>query len=190
MDEMLEKENRRLHLLHVCLRLFVRQGYEGTTTRDITREADISTGLLFHYFPTKSAVLDEIARISCNGILPINRLLKSGQPPLILFETISQRIFASFHDPFYTHLFLMANQIKTIGSIPASSKSILATYDNISDSLPPIIQGQHVGQIRKGNPNALALAFWGSIQGIAESVVWYPEIPIPDPDWVVDILRG
>jgi AcrR family transcriptional regulator len=37
--------------------LVARRGYEATTLRDIAREANVSVGLLYRYFPSKQAVI-------------------------------------------------------------------------------------------------------------------------------------
>ena len=47
---------RRTHIIESALFLFARKGFSDTTTSDICRAAGISTGSLFHYFPSKQAV--------------------------------------------------------------------------------------------------------------------------------------
>ena len=45
------------HLYAVAMRLITERGYEATTLRDIAKEADVSVGLLYRYFPSKQAVI-------------------------------------------------------------------------------------------------------------------------------------
>ena len=47
---------RRTHIIESALVLFARKGFAETTTADICQAAGISTGSLFHYFPSKQAV--------------------------------------------------------------------------------------------------------------------------------------
>jgi AcrR family transcriptional regulator len=47
----------RARLYQVALRLIAERGYDATTLRDIAREADVSPGLLYRYFPGKQAVV-------------------------------------------------------------------------------------------------------------------------------------
>jgi len=47
----------RKHLYTIALRLIAKRGYEATTLRDIAKEADVSPGLLYRYFPSKQAVV-------------------------------------------------------------------------------------------------------------------------------------
>jgi AcrR family transcriptional regulator len=44
-------------LYATAMRLITRRGYEATTLREIAREADVSVGLLYRYFPSKQAVI-------------------------------------------------------------------------------------------------------------------------------------
>jgi AcrR family transcriptional regulator len=47
---------RKTHIIESALVLFASKGFAETTTSDICRAAGISTGSLFHYFPSKQAV--------------------------------------------------------------------------------------------------------------------------------------
>lgn len=49
-------EAKRRHILAAAAACFTREGFERTTTAQICAEAGISTGGLFHYFPSKAAV--------------------------------------------------------------------------------------------------------------------------------------
>jgi len=45
-----------------ALRLFIRQGYFGTSIRDIARQAEISVGNIYNYYPTKQALYVSLVR--------------------------------------------------------------------------------------------------------------------------------
>ena len=47
----------RDHLYATAIRLITNHGYEATTLRDIAKEAGVSVGLLYRYFPSKQAVM-------------------------------------------------------------------------------------------------------------------------------------
>jgi len=44
-------------LYETAIRLMTKRGYEATTLRDIAKEAGVSVGLLYRYFPSKQAVM-------------------------------------------------------------------------------------------------------------------------------------
>lgn len=54
-----EKEPR-VRILQAAQRLFARQGYEATTTRDLAQAASVAEGTLFRHFPNKKAILVEV----------------------------------------------------------------------------------------------------------------------------------
>ncbi len=51
----------RTRILQAAQRLFARQGYDGTTTRDLAQAAGVAEGTLFRHFSNKKAILLEIA---------------------------------------------------------------------------------------------------------------------------------
>ncbi|BAZ46848.1 TetR family transcriptional regulator [Chondrocystis sp. NIES-4102] len=55
------EEDTRSKILQAALKLFARQGYDGTTTKDLAKFAGIAEGTLFRYFANKKAILIEVA---------------------------------------------------------------------------------------------------------------------------------
>ncbi|NJP10340.1 MAG: TetR/AcrR family transcriptional regulator [Leptolyngbyaceae cyanobacterium RU_5_1] len=51
----------RTRILKSALQMFARQGYDGTTTRDLAEAANVAEGTLFRHFPNKKAILIEVA---------------------------------------------------------------------------------------------------------------------------------
>ena len=47
----------RERLYRIAIEMMARQGYESTTLRDVAKEAGVSVGLLYRYFPSKRAVI-------------------------------------------------------------------------------------------------------------------------------------
>lgn len=47
-------------ILEAALRLFTKQGFDATPTAQISKEANVSTGTLFHYFPNKNSILEQL----------------------------------------------------------------------------------------------------------------------------------
>ena len=45
-----KKERRRQEILYAALELFVTKGYAATKITDIAKSANMSRGLMFHYF--------------------------------------------------------------------------------------------------------------------------------------------
>jgi len=49
--------DKREQILESALKLFVERGFHATPTSAITKEAGLSAGILFHYFPTKDDLI-------------------------------------------------------------------------------------------------------------------------------------
>jgi len=68
-----QRRDRREEILQASLHLFATKGFHGTSMRDIARSADITEGLIYHYFENKRdlfrAIIDE------HSFLPLLRTL-------------------------------------------------------------------------------------------------------------------
>ena len=53
----LSTEQRRLQLLAIGAELFARRPYEQVSIEEVAEIAQISCGLLYHYFPSKRAMV-------------------------------------------------------------------------------------------------------------------------------------
>jgi AcrR family transcriptional regulator len=67
------KRDRREDILRASLNLFAEKGFHGTSMRDIAREADITEGLIYHYFASKRDLFRAI--IEEHSFLPLLRTL-------------------------------------------------------------------------------------------------------------------
>ncbi|MEW6364514.1 MAG: TetR/AcrR family transcriptional regulator [Acidobacteriota bacterium] len=72
-------------MLEAALDLFSRQGYRGTSVREIAAAAGVSTGNVYHHFPDKEtmfvALLEQYWEAIDGPDLPLNKALASGQFP-------------------------------------------------------------------------------------------------------------
>ena len=177
-------------MLAVSLQLFVRRSFAGTTVRDIAKGANLSPGLMFHYFDSKQALLEAHGRAVESAISSVVQLLEASTQPLETFRVIARMILESFQDEHSKNLFLLANQILTLDSIPATVRKMVSPSRSIAASIPVIVQGQRLNEIRNGDAQAMAVAFWGALQGVAEVLTWSPGATIPDPEQILCILKA
>jgi len=72
-------------ILQAALRLFSKQGYRGTSIREIALEAGLSTGNVYHHFPDKEALFTTLLGQYWQAIeqpdFPFNKALASGAFP-------------------------------------------------------------------------------------------------------------
>ncbi len=80
---------KREAILNSALKLLVSQGLKNTSTADISKAAGMAAGTLFLYFPTKQALLDELAlKIAKEQSDAIQSLLDASLPARDTFATI------------------------------------------------------------------------------------------------------
>jgi AcrR family transcriptional regulator len=60
MPKIVDHDAYREVLLEKCFNLFSRKGFHNVSTREICKEIGVSTGTLYHYFPSKERILKQM----------------------------------------------------------------------------------------------------------------------------------
>lgn len=76
----LSADDRRSQLIGIGLRLLVTRPIHELSIDEVAAEADISRGLLFHYFPTKRDYYVAVVRAAGNRLLTHTRVPDEGSP--------------------------------------------------------------------------------------------------------------
>jgi Transcriptional regulator len=182
-----QREERKIQLLQIALKQFITKGFYGTSTREISKIAGISSGLMFHYYPSKESLYEALVEIGCNKM----SLPPFVDSPLDFFEEQATEALEMLNTSvFFAEMFVfMGNASYHAHEISTKAGELLKAHDIITQSIPLIIKGQENAEIRTGNPQALSIAFWSAIQGIAEEIALNPNKPIPKAEWIVDIIK-
>lgn len=184
-----QKEVKKSQIIQATLDLFVERGYYGTKTSQISRRAGISEGLLFHYFPTKEILLEELINIGLEGMrMPMQINAKNG---LDCFYQFTAMLFSQVEkDPFIAQMFVFMGRVVLAEDIPERLRELASSVDTVSYCQCWVESGQQDGSIRKGNVMSISNMYWCSIHGIMEQYALHPEVPLPKASWVVDMLRS
>jgi AcrR family transcriptional regulator len=70
----LDSDERRRAIVMAAVPLFARNGFAGTTTRELAAAAGVSEALLFKHFPSKQSLYREILALGCEGDPALERL--------------------------------------------------------------------------------------------------------------------
>jgi AcrR family transcriptional regulator len=62
MPKIVDHEQYRKELLSKCFSLFAEVGYSAMTMRQLSLKLGVSTGTLYHYFPNKEALFEQLIR--------------------------------------------------------------------------------------------------------------------------------
>lgn len=72
--------DRREQILSVATRLFARQGFQGTTTRQISQHANVNEALIFRHFPSKDELYWAVIQRQIESVSPRERLQEELDP--------------------------------------------------------------------------------------------------------------
>lgn len=178
-----------MQLLEIGLGQFIEYGYFGTSTRKIAGLAGVSSGLMFHYFPTKEALYLELIRMGCE-------VLRYRAPeetdPLEYFRREADRVYGVMEaDAFSANMFVfMEMAMFSAAKVSEKAAEMIRDNDLLARAVEQLKKGQAQGVIRQGNPWALATAFYGALQSVAEWRAGYPSAPVPEKEWLLDLIRA
>lgn len=182
-----QKEQRRNEILVRALDLFVKKGYAGTKTSDIAKAVNMSDGLLFHYFPTKENLYLELVSI---GVGKMNEFSydQENDPYRVIYNIIEMFLESARSNRFTAKMFVLIDTAQNEATTPKSVYEVATQVDIMQTSIGLIEMGQEKSVFRLGDPVALSYTFWNAFQGIMQALAKYPDMPIPDVDWVMSIL--
>lgn len=182
-----QRDAQRGQILSIALNEFIQHGFAGTSTRSITRTAGVSSGLLFHYFPNKEAVYTELVRIGCSH-LSFDLDAAQADPVGFLRNVVIDTLTMLRENPAAARFFVFMDYAQRTPGISTEADELLDQHRVIEKSTPVIEAGQANGSIKPGDPLALSLTFWSVLQGIAQEISQRPDLPLPDPEWILAIV--
>jgi AcrR family transcriptional regulator len=117
-----QKEATRKRVLAAARELFDSQGYQGTTIRDIARDAGVSVGSVFTTFSSKGEILSQVMQDRLDGLYAeLDRVM-----PHLRGATVERlRTMFAIHFAFearHTHLFLAHIAAAYDWTLPANAR--------------------------------------------------------------------
>lgn len=182
-----QKEEKRNAILMTALNLFVTRGYYETKITDIAAAVPMSTGLMFHYFESKEKLLSELVKMGVSGT---GSFAPDGDTdPLMYFRGFLSQLFEySKTQPWVFNMFVLMGQVRRPG-MPEEARRIAQSVSAVKSTGELIKAGQAKGLFRDGDPDLLAQCFWSTVQGIMEELAYNPEMKIPDPEWILAVIK-
>jgi AcrR family transcriptional regulator len=65
------RAERRAHVMAAARRCFVRNGFHASSMQDLVEEAEMSSGAVYRYFPSKNAVIEAIATENLEQVVTV-----------------------------------------------------------------------------------------------------------------------
>ena len=155
---------RRRQILDAAVRVFAREGFHATRVSDIADEADVAYGLVYHYFPSKEKVLDELFTERWSLLLvAIEEADKSGDDPRDKLRSVARFIIESYrYDPDLMKVII----VEVTRAANSFGRTHLDDIDAAFRLIERIItEGQSSGNFRKEvDPYFASMTFYGVIE--------------------------
>ena len=149
---------RRIQILEVALKLFAERGVEGTTIKQIAERADISVGLLYHYFDGKASLLEAIFE---HRALKLPQLEEMHGRPV---EDILPLFAQSMCDDLRENIEIVWIFFREQRSFPTVSEQVERKRQKCAQSLSGYLQArQQSGELREFSPEIAARMLMGAL---------------------------
>ena len=160
----LQAQKTRRNILVAATKLFARQGYHKTTINDICREIHLTSGAVFHHFPSKETLLDEVIIRLERGMKIYSNFLNQAKErsSKVLIEIIGIMCDHYERQPEAT-ICLASLATEFAGSNHHIEKRLKNIYEGFVSDLAGVLE-LHPGVT---DPKAAAISFVGAVQGIA-----------------------
>jgi AcrR family transcriptional regulator len=163
-DRSIAQEEKRRLLLDAAVRVFARRGYHACRVGDITEEAGVAHGLLYHYFKSKDEVLDAVFRDAWGDVLEAFRgIEESDEAPREQLSHAAAILLRSWRrDPDLVRVL-----VREIGRTP-QVQTKADQFGRAFTSIERIVaRGQEQGVFRADlDARLLAWIFYGAIEEI------------------------
>jgi AcrR family transcriptional regulator len=153
-----------IRILKEAVRLFARQGYHKTTIADLAQAVQLTSGAIFHHFSSKEALLEAVVDWLARGIQRYSNLASSAERgSLQVVQGIIEMMCDHFKRNPEATLCLAMLATEFAGSEHPVENRIKAAYEVFIASFSRALR-EHPDI---DDPEAAAIAFMGSVQGIA-----------------------
>ena len=163
-DRSIAQEEKRRLLLDAAVRVFARSGYHDCRVGDITEEAGVAYGLVYHYFKSKDEVLEAVFRDAWGDVLGAFRgIEESDETPREQLSHAAAILLRSWRrDPDLVRVL-----VREIGRTP-QVQTKADQFGRAFTSIERIVaRGQEQGVFRSDlDPRLLAWIFYGAIEEI------------------------
>jgi AcrR family transcriptional regulator len=128
MPKLVDHDEYRKELLNKCFSIFTRKGFSSVTMREIAAEIGVSTGTLYHYFPTKESIMEHmfsyVQETNVNEFLSVTEKVESIAEKLDLFVE-KWKEFGSFYQ---SVMLLSIDVLRNVSS--ENSEKIFINFSN------------------------------------------------------------
>ena len=178
-DRSIAQEEKRRQILDAAVRVFARSGYHSCRVGDITEEAGVAHGLLYHYFKSKDEVLEAVFRDAWGDVLEAFRGIEdSDETPREQLGHVAAILLRSWRrDPDLVRVL-----VREIGRSPQVQTKVDELGQAFTTIERIVARGQREGAFRSDlDARLLSWIFYGGIEEILTGWV-LGQLPDGDED--------
>jgi AcrR family transcriptional regulator len=155
--------DKRRQILDAAVRVFARQGFHSTRVSDIADEAGVAYGLVYHYFPSKEQVMNELFKERWSLLLAAIEESDGETAPRDRLAAVAGFIVDSYrHDPELMKVIIVEVTRAANSFGRTHLPEIRKAYELIAEI---VAEGQTHGAFRRDiDPDFAAMAFYGAIE--------------------------
>jgi AcrR family transcriptional regulator len=160
-----ERAATRRKILEAARRMFVQQGYEGTTMRAIAARIGYTPTAIYHHFKDKEALVAELSALDFQAFAQALRRTETETDPLERLGKIGEAYvdFGLTHPMQYQFLFMMRQPLGAPSPLPHTPAG--DAYGFLRQTCVEVIA---TGRLRPeyGDADELAQMAWSSVHGL------------------------
>jgi len=163
-DRSIAQEEKRRLLLGAAVRVFARSDFHDSRVGDITEEAGVAHGLLYHYFTSKDEVLEAVFRDAWGDVLvAFKSIEESDESPREQLAHVAAILLRSWR----RNPDLVRVLVREIGRSPQVQRQVDELGQAFTSIERIVAHGQREGDFRSDlDARLLAWIFYGAIEEI------------------------
>jgi TetR/AcrR family transcriptional regulator, cholesterol catabolism regulator len=165
-----DEGNRRQDIIRAAARLFRRQGFDATTTRDIAAAAGMQSGSPFYHFKSKGALLHAVMEEGMRSALArqAEALLQPAASPAVQLRRLIRAHFDTLLAPGHDFISVMLYESRSLSPRQrASIARLQREYETVWDSVLAALAAE--GRL-KADAGLARLLIFGALNWSAQ---WY-----------------
>jgi TetR/AcrR family fatty acid metabolism transcriptional regulator len=175
------ESDRRRTILRAAIDVFARKGYHGTRMSDVSREAGVAYGLVYHYFQSKDALLTSVFELAWSGF--VTRVREAAEGGSHVSDRIRAMVTVGF-DAYRVDANGVRVVLLEIARGPATSKlNRQSAFGEVTEIAEGVFdRARREGELKADvDPKLCAAMLFGALESLLTQFVLGQADPHDDP---------
>ena len=186
------RDERRRHIVDVSVLVFARQGLAATKIADIAAAGEMSQGVIYRYFTSKEEIFAAVLERAMQSTLRMGQeALEREGSPLEKLRWLVQAMISGLWSR--TEYALVVHDMLTNQAMPQEIREpAVEQAKAFRQIIYQLIQeAQAAGEVsRRDDPMMLTVMVGACTEGLATQKMYMPNLPLPDPEIVLRMLKS